>query len=327
MRRVLAAVILLLMAGIAAGCAVLNSLRPQNLNTTKELLNGELLIGADGLYTKIHYFENSPEKSRNFLSRILRQLAPPSFAKSSEKSYVLLVGTVPQAEPIYYILLERMLNVCDYVIYDGPPWQGFSSQGADYYYELLAQEKLFGQDIEDVFEAADFIFPPGMLQQLGLMEERKYWDFSKRNWISGDALWHRQQIRDQEQSFWRSFRERTKAIPAEIKVDLAHRFHEFSRRVEKGIATRHDFFKWLKTRYGANVDALAPLRELYMQERQEFAMKIFDNLVYLRKPKTICIKFNAAHIAFFRRELKKREYLEIPDIVPHEIKAITIPQW
>src|SRR3989344_1351220 len=73
-----------------------------------------------------------------------------------DRRTVILVGTLHQADPAYYLHLREILRPCDYVIYEGPLADKLAPESQELYWyrEFIGKPQLFGEDFDRFFAIA-----------------------------------------------------------------------------------------------------------------------------------------------------------------------------
>ncbi len=265
-----------------------------------------LLIEPQAISTKVNYFWHPRDKRT-----------------------IILVGTIHQADPAYYLHLREILRQCDYVIYEGPLAEKLAPESPELYWyrELIQKPKLFGEDFDRFFAIADLISHPTFRSIFGWWDERTAFDYQQPNWVSGDAVWYMRQEKNGWRNFWKSLQEIASASPVLSRIEFAALSHEFFSKVEAGNATKPEFEKWMRTAFIEYRDLRKPVRDFVTRERDEEALKVLDNLLQnplqSSKPVTACLKYGWYHTLYMQKLLEERGY-EYVTRDSKWIRAITI---
>ena len=264
-----------------------------------ELLHGELVLKTDGIYTHVY-----------------------SYTHRETGKEVVLIGTIHNAEKVYFEHLQKILDSCEYVIFET---RDQASELELTRREAESRKNLFGSSIDSAFWYALLHYPSRIsLGSLGLIHESVAFDYAKLTWVVGDALWYAEQEHTKWQLFYEKYAVFMAVVPLEIKQEVVTAVRTFVRKVDLGTATKPDVINLLIVPpFGTHDRDLTPLAlDLLGRERDEATLRSLDQILRSKNPERVCIKFGAGHMLHQRKLLEQRDYL-----LKHiwEYRAITLP--
>lgn len=278
--------------------AILFLIVPPTVSAQQKLLHGEIVLKPDGVYTHVYLYTH----------------------RETGKE-VVLIGTLHHAEDAYFARLQKILDSCEYVIFE---MQDTRSEPERVRGEMESRKKLFSSDLNIAFWHALFSFPSRTSTKLlGLNHESAAFDYTKPNWVAGDALWYAEQARTQWRLFYQKWNVLVAKVPMETKQEIIAAVRAFVEKTDLGVATKADMVSLTITLpYGIYDRSLTPfVLEVVGRERDEATLRAFDQISSYDL-KRICIKFGVGHMLHQRKLLEQRGYrLEYV----WKYRAITLP--
>lgn len=250
-------------------------------NKDIKFFDGQMIMREDGVNTKVNYLRGHGRK-------------------------VILVGTFHYAPRAYFEKFSGVLNSCEQVIVEGPPPSGEISLN-----ESVWRAMIFGENQDEAIIGALNAPPPEkLMEKLGFVHEFLFfYENWKDGWISGDGAWYRMQNESGWTSFWGKQREAVRKIPKDAAEKIIQERRQLILASESGAVTRRNVAHYLTLIFGTYGEFTALVFDSFARPRDEITMGVFDEIVRVKNPKTVCIKFGAYHMSYQIQLLEKRGYV------------------
>lgn len=252
---------------------------------TQVLFWGEFTIKPDGIYTYAHYYEHAEIKRK-----------------------VVMVGMNHGGDREYFEKVAEILQDCEIIIYESSTTQRQTAE------ELRkdAEEDLkamLSDDLNEAFFPAIRTYFRRASEYLRLATESESFDYRKPGWESGDEEFflrlqddenYQQFLYERTNKFLENLGSRKKAVIEFAKNTL--------KRIESGEFSKKDFaesfvFLW------SDEPTTKIILELLSHPRDEITFEKFDKIVREKNPRSVGIKFGAAHVNYQRQLLEQRGYV------------------
>jgi len=252
---------------------------------TKQLFDREFVIAPDGIYTFAYLYQHPKTNLR-----------------------VILLGMNHIGERKYFDEARKILSQCDTVIFEGVKphrWKEYIKiwNDIDKILDRKARpiDKLLGTNCKKFWEK--------IRNRIRWVAERRALRENKTHWICGDEQFWLNLRKDKNLA---AYAKRVHRWRERLSKKYKHRLLLFYRRKLSGLKKN----KWSKQDLGEYyitiIDNLVFGRYCAVvlgYKREQMVMEKFDKIRKQRKTRCIAIKFGAAHIARFRKQLENRGFV------------------
>ncbi|MBI2596386.1 hypothetical protein HYW46_06695 [Candidatus Daviesbacteria bacterium] len=251
----------------------------------ESLFNGEFVVKQDGIYTFVHYYTH-PETELQ----------------------VVLAGMNHGGDKKYFDRIGKILNKQDKVIFEA-----ISSDDRPREEKRQEEEKelqnVYSADPNEAFFPAVGVYFQKTDQYLNLVCEEDAFDFTNPNWVCGDMEFFMSlENKDRQLALEEEMQKKLNYIPTERKKEVVEYIKRSFGKIESKQFTKRDFGESFVFLY-SDPNIVKLFSEILCTEREEMIMNCFDKIVVEDNPRSIGLKYGAAHIPNLRSLCEQRGYL------------------
>ncbi len=241
------------------------------------LLDGELKVNSLGIYTFVHYYKH---------------------LKTGRK--VIITGMSHDGDKSYFQRVEQILSKCDLVLFEDMSSPD-KPETADKPIDL---NQLLREKPDAAFLTAMGMYFIQAFKAQNLAKEAQAFNYQKPNWILGDVSLSKKE----EQASQSKLILGIQSISYQRKKEVVDYISKAIAKMTQNKFTRRNFGQGIAFIYSDPV-IVQVLTKIIAEPRDKYLFKQFDSLIEKKNPRTIGIKFGAAHVSFLRYLLEKRGYI------------------
>ncbi len=247
----------------------------------ESLFNGEFVVKQDGIYTFVHYYTHPETELR-----------------------IVLAGMNHGGDKKYFDKIAFILQKLDKVIFEA-----ISSDNSSPEEKLEEEKSIHSENPDEAFFPAVGTYFQKADQYLNLVGEGGAFDFTNPNWVCGDMEFFMSlENKDRQLALEEEMQKKLSYIPAERKKEVVEYVKRSFEKMESKQFTKRDFGESFVFLY-SDPNIVKLYSEILGTQREEMIMNCFDKIVNEDNPRSIGLKYGAAHITNLRSLCEQRGYL------------------